>query len=137
MQGLWCGDRRDRVGWDALLHLAKNHSTPRIVQVAYYRDGIDQRLHTPASPIAMPSAVWEHFVFFGEAASPGLTVVDNIGLLPSLWGWSGLPGRQEDVEQVLPTRRGWFRVCGEILFSGDGLSGLHERQRASAGAGGR
>jgi len=61
MQGLWYGDRRDRVKWGALIHLAKTRAITRIVQVAYYRDGTDPILETPEGRVPMPVQVWEHF----------------------------------------------------------------------------
>jgi len=39
MQGLWYGDRRDRVKWGALAHLASRFRLVSILQVAYFRDG--------------------------------------------------------------------------------------------------
>ena len=61
MQGLWYGDRRDRVKWGALIHLAKTRAVPSIVQVAYYRDESDRTLQTSEGPVPLPEGVWEHF----------------------------------------------------------------------------
>jgi len=61
MQGLWYGDRRDRVKWGALLYLAKTRGIPRILQVAYYRDGTDRSLETTEGRVPLPEGVWEHF----------------------------------------------------------------------------
>ena len=61
MQGVWYGDRRDRVKWGALLHLVKTRSIPRIVQVSYYRDGADRMLETPEGRVPVLPAVWGHF----------------------------------------------------------------------------
>lgn len=61
MQGLWYGDRRDRVKWGALIHLAKTRAVPSIVQVAYYRDESDRRLETSEGQVPLPEGVWEHF----------------------------------------------------------------------------
>ena len=61
MQGLWYGDRRDRVKWGALVYLAKSRAVPRIVQVAYHRDGTDRMLETQDGRVPLPAGVWEHF----------------------------------------------------------------------------
>jgi hypothetical protein len=61
VQGLWYGDRRDRVKWGALLYLAQARGIPRIVQVAYYRHGDDPVLQTPEGEMPLLRAVWNHF----------------------------------------------------------------------------
>ncbi len=61
MQGIWYGDRRDRVKWGALLHLANSRAIPRIVQVAYYRDGPAPMLQTEEREIPLLAEVWDHF----------------------------------------------------------------------------
>lgn len=83
MQGLWYGDRRDRVKWGALLHLAKTRGIPRIVQVAYYRDGTDRSLETTEGRVPLPEGVWEHFSSLrqikrlGRATGTKITVLDE------------------------------------------------------------
>jgi hypothetical protein len=62
MQGLWYGDRRDRVKWGALAHLASRFHLVSIVQVAYLRDGLDRFLTTDLpEPERINDAVWTHF----------------------------------------------------------------------------
>ena len=61
MQGLWYGDRRDRVKWGALAHLAKRFSLASILQVAYFRDGFERILETDLEPEPIAEPVWEHF----------------------------------------------------------------------------
>lgn len=84
MQGLWYGDRRDRVKWGALIHLAKTRAVPRIVQVAYYRDQADRRLKTPDGAVPLPEKVWEHFSDLrqigrlGQATRTEIVVLDEV-----------------------------------------------------------
>ncbi len=61
MQGLWYGDRRDRVKWGALVYLARHHNCPCIVQVAYFREGDDPVLKSGTEAFHVDRAVWDHF----------------------------------------------------------------------------
>lgn len=61
MKGLWYGDKRDRVKWGALVHLANMKEIPCIVQVAYFRHGTEPMLQTEEGKIKLPDSVWEHF----------------------------------------------------------------------------
>lgn len=65
MQGLWYGDKRDRVKWGALVHLAKWKKINCIVQVAYFRHGPDLQLQINRGDIqievGLPVEVWNHF----------------------------------------------------------------------------
>lgn len=83
MQGLWYGDRRDRVKWGALHHLAQSRAIPRIVQVAYYRRGSDPVLQTPLGEVPLSPVVWDHFSDLrhikrlGRAAGKSIHVFDD------------------------------------------------------------
>ena len=63
MRGLWYGDRRDRVKWGGLIHLAKIYKIPRVLQIAYLRDSgkmeliIGDAKETPR----LQEEVWKHF----------------------------------------------------------------------------
>ncbi len=61
MQGLWYGDRRDRVKWGALAHLADRFCLASILQVAYFRDGAERLLKTDLGEHPIPAEVWKHF----------------------------------------------------------------------------
>jgi hypothetical protein len=61
MQGIWYGDRRDRVKWGALFYLSESRNIPNIVQVAYSRTGLKPMLQAEAGKIALSSIVWNHF----------------------------------------------------------------------------
>lgn len=61
MQGLLYGDRRDRVKWGALVHLANTKGIRCIVQVAYFRHVTDLNLQTDESEVPLPIQVWDHF----------------------------------------------------------------------------
>ena len=61
MQGLWYGDRRDRVKWGALVHLSNTKGIRCIVQVAYFRHGTELKLQTEESEVPLPIQVWDHF----------------------------------------------------------------------------
>jgi hypothetical protein len=61
MQGLWYGDRRDRVKWGALAYLAERFRLASILQVAYFRDGFERLLKTDTGEHAIPETVWKHF----------------------------------------------------------------------------
>jgi len=61
MQGLWYGDRRDRVKWGALAHLVDRFDLASILQVAYFRDGAERLLKTDLGEHPIPAEVWKHF----------------------------------------------------------------------------
>ena len=61
MQDIWYGDRRDRVKWGALVHLARTQRLSKIVQVAFYRDLHNPRLQTDEGMVPIPKEVWNHF----------------------------------------------------------------------------
>jgi hypothetical protein len=61
MQGLWYGDRRDRVKWGALVHLSKEKNISCIVQVAYFRHGTEPMLQIGEGKIKISDSVWDHF----------------------------------------------------------------------------
>jgi hypothetical protein len=61
MQGIWYGDRRDRVKWGALVWLADTFGARHIVQVAYFRGGTKPVLHTPKGKAEIADSVWNHF----------------------------------------------------------------------------
>lgn len=61
MQGLWYGDKRDRVKWGALVHLANTKGIRCIIQVAYFRHGTDLKLQTEEGEVPLPIEVWNHF----------------------------------------------------------------------------
>lgn len=63
MRDLYYGDRRDRVKWGALAHLAERHGLETIIQVAYLRKakGEDKVLQTDGGPEPIAEAVWRHF----------------------------------------------------------------------------
>src|SRR4051794_2446020 len=61
MQGIWYGDRRDRVKWGALVLLAKRFGVPTIVQIAYFRGDDEHLLDTPWGQENIPPTVWKHF----------------------------------------------------------------------------
>jgi hypothetical protein len=61
MQGLWYGDKRDRVKWGALVYLANSKGIRCIVQVAYFRQGTDLKLKIGEKEVPLPIEVWNHF----------------------------------------------------------------------------
>jgi hypothetical protein len=61
MQGLWYGDKRDRVKWGALVYLAREKKISCIVQVAYFRHGPDLMLQIEEKEVPLPEEVWNHF----------------------------------------------------------------------------
>jgi hypothetical protein len=61
MQGLWYGDRRDRVKWGALAHLVDRFDLASILQVAYFRDGAERLLKTDLGEYPIADEVWKHF----------------------------------------------------------------------------
>ena len=83
MQGLWYGDRRDRVKWGALIHLAKTKGIHYIVQVAYFRHGAEPILQTEEGEVPLPFEVWNHFSDLrhierlGEATGLEIIVLDQ------------------------------------------------------------
>lgn len=63
MRGLWYGDRRDRVKWGGLIHLAKSYKIPRILQIAYLRDSgkMELRIGDTGETFTLQEEVWKHF----------------------------------------------------------------------------
>lgn len=84
MQGLWYGDRRDRVKWGALVHLANTKGIRGIVQVAYFRHGTDLKLQTEQGEVELPVQVWNHFSNLrhierlGDATGLKIIVLDQL-----------------------------------------------------------
>ena len=58
MKAIYYGDRRDRVKWGGLIHLAKEHDISHIIQVAFYREDAPRRL---SNGVPLPETVWKHF----------------------------------------------------------------------------
>lgn len=81
MQGIWYGDRRDRVKWGALVHLADTTAISRIVQVAYFRHGPDPVLQTQEGEVSLPAAVWNHFSDLGHIKRLGEATGKSIVVL--------------------------------------------------------
>lgn len=63
MRGLWYGDRRDRVKWGGLIHLAKTYKILQILQIAYLRDGKKMELivGNMKETFSLAEEVWRHF----------------------------------------------------------------------------
>ena len=61
MQDVWYGDRRDRVKWSALVHLARSQRVSKIVQVAFYRPLPNPKLQTDEGFVPILGEVWSHF----------------------------------------------------------------------------
>ena len=84
MQGLWYGDKRDRVKWGALVHLANTKGIRCVVQVAYFRHGTDLKLQTEEGEVELPVQVWNHFSNLrhierlGEATGLKIIVLDQL-----------------------------------------------------------
>jgi hypothetical protein len=84
MQGLWYGDKRDRVKWGALVHLSNTKGIRCIVQVAYFRHGTDLKLQTEEGEVELPVQVWNHFSNLrhierlGEATGLKIIVLDQL-----------------------------------------------------------
>jgi hypothetical protein len=80
MKPVWIGDRRDRVKWAALVHLARREAIRRILTIPFMRDDTPRGLHSTAvaGPVPLPSEVWSHFSDVGHfsrlAASTGLEI---------------------------------------------------------------
>jgi hypothetical protein len=62
MQDIWYGDKRDRVKWSALVHLARAQQLSKIIQVAFYRAGKEYELE-PDTGIAPQVATLAHVKF--------------------------------------------------------------------------
>jgi len=85
MQPLWYGDRRDRVKWGALFHLASRFELSPIIQVAYWRDKTLKTLQigTRRETVHILGSVWNHFSNLrnierlGQAAGKLVIVIDE------------------------------------------------------------
>lgn len=83
MQPIWYGDRRDRVKWGGLIHIAEQNNIVNIVQVAYYRDDVHPVLNCNDGEFPIPKAVWEHFsdlshiLTLGQATGINIEVIDR------------------------------------------------------------
>jgi len=85
MRDIWYGDRRDRVKWGALVHLARSQGLSKIVQVAFYqRPTDDPKFWMDAGSISVPKEVWDHFSDLrnieklGESTGIEIVVLDRI-----------------------------------------------------------
>jgi hypothetical protein len=85
MQGIWYGDRRDRVKWGALVHLAQTRVISHIVQVAYFRHGPDPVLQTQEGEVPLPAAVWNHFSDLQHIKRLGQAIEKSIVVLGQLF----------------------------------------------------
>jgi hypothetical protein len=98
MQGLWYGDRRDRVKWGALAHLVDRFKLASILQVAYFRDGVARLLKTDLGECPIADDVWKHFADL--AAIERLS--EALGVEVRVYGKLFDPRKREDyVEGVL------------------------------------
>ncbi len=64
MQDRWYSDNRDIVKWAALLHLARAHEIPCIVQVCFLQPGPERRslrLLSDGRQVPIVPEIWEHF----------------------------------------------------------------------------
>ncbi|MGD0624986.1 MAG: hypothetical protein ABSB32_09740 [Thermodesulfobacteriota bacterium] len=61
MKPEWYGDKRDLVKWGVLLHIARDHSAKRILQVAYLRPSEWPELKIDGQPRPIPEVVIGHF----------------------------------------------------------------------------
>jgi hypothetical protein len=61
MQGLWYGDRRDRVKWGALAYLARRFELASIFQIAYFRQHQLGSLATDEGEKEIPPEILQHF----------------------------------------------------------------------------
>ena len=84
MRDIWYGDRRDRVKWGALVHLARSQGLSKIVQVAFYQRLTDPKLLMDDVPISVPKEVWDHFSDLrnieklGESTGIEIVVLDRV-----------------------------------------------------------
>ena len=79
MRDIWYGDRRDRVKWGALVHLARTQQLSKIIQVALYRTWKKRGLKVDGSRVPVPKEVWDHFSCLGNiqrlAEATGIEIV--------------------------------------------------------------
>lgn len=61
MRDIYFGDRRDRVKWGALVHIARKAGLRSILQVAYSRNLENRKLETPAGTVDIDDEVWRFF----------------------------------------------------------------------------
>lgn len=61
MQGIWYGDRRDRVKWGGLFYLAERFGASTIVHIAMLRDTVELVVETDEGEKPIPREVWQHF----------------------------------------------------------------------------
>jgi len=61
MRGIWYGDRRDRLKWGGLVHLARKYGIKSIVQVAYLRWDTPVSISSGTEESQIDELVWDHF----------------------------------------------------------------------------
>lgn len=63
MKPLWIGDRKDRVKWASLVHLARREAIQRILVGPFLRDDTPRHLQSTAAaePVPLATEVWSHF----------------------------------------------------------------------------
>jgi|SRR5208337_1451369 len=121
MQGLWYGDRRDRVKWGALVYLARLHDCPCIVQVAYYREGEDPFLKSEEDCFRVDRAVWKHFSDLRHIERLGKSVGMQIDVIDRLFDPEA---RNEYVAQSISDMR---HINGRKLVFLDPDTGIQPR----------
>ncbi|MGO9620467.1 MAG: hypothetical protein ACLPT6_03585 [Desulfobaccales bacterium] len=98
MQGLWYGDKRDRVKWGALVYLAKWKGIHYIVQVAYFRHGPKLMLQIDEDEVPLSEEVWKHFSDLNHIKR----LKDSTGLIINVLGQQFKPeSRLKYIKEIL------------------------------------
>ena len=81
MKAEWYGDNRDLVKWGVLLHIARDYSAHRILQMAYLRPTDWPQLQINGQPRPIPEPVIRHFRnVFDIRNLSGIPRVEVLGL---------------------------------------------------------
>lgn len=112
MKPIWIGDRRDRVKWGSLVHLANRERIHDVLTVPFLRDDTTRQLSSSVAeePVDLPAGVWDHF---SNVRIERLAAATGLNLILFTVPWA--PPRHSYVCAV----QNWiatFRTTAKILF---------------------
>lgn len=105
MKGIWCGDRRDRVKWGGLIHLARSFKISRIVHVSYFREVGLPGLIVDGVPVPLPQEVWDHFSSLSNITALAAKVAIEISAVGCIFEHARRSEYREEVLKELQATR--------------------------------
>lgn len=87
MKPIYNGDRRDRVKWGALVHLARREHIEQLLVILQFRDDTPRLLVSSAAngQVELPTEVWNHFSDLASIADLSAATGIEIHLFERQW----------------------------------------------------